>query len=78
MINKFYFLALALTGCAVAASAYAIRHFSRRQEAQQDKDDLNTWEGEGGQTGVTGGASCPSRLSYWFNLFVRMIPYITS
>lgn len=49
MANKLYILALALTGCAAAASAYAIRHYSRRQEAQQHKDDLHTWEGEGGK-----------------------------
>jgi hypothetical protein len=49
MVNKFYILALALTGCAVTASAYAIRHYSRRHEVQQHKNDLHTWEGEGGK-----------------------------
>ena len=48
MANKIPMLALALTGCAVAASAYLIGHHSRRQDAQQHKDDLSTWEGEGG------------------------------
>jgi len=46
MANKISMLALA--GCAVAASAYLIGHYSRRQDAQQHKDDLSTWEGEGG------------------------------
>ena len=49
MGNKLYVLALALTGCAVAASAFFVRHLSRRQDAQQNKDDLRTWEGEGGK-----------------------------
>lgn len=49
MVNRLYVVALALTGFAVAASAYVIRHRSRRQEAQQHKDDLRTWEGEGGK-----------------------------
>ena len=49
MANKIPMLALALTGCAVAASAYGMRHYSRRQEAQRHKDDLRTWEGEGGK-----------------------------
>jgi hypothetical protein len=35
MVNKLYILALALTGCAVAASAYVIGHYARRQDAQQ-------------------------------------------
>ena len=42
MVNKLYILALALTGCAVAASAYLIRHYSSRQAAQQHQDDLHT------------------------------------
>jgi hypothetical protein len=49
MVSKLYILALALTGCAVAASASVIRHYSRREEAQQRKDDLSAWEGEGGK-----------------------------
>ncbi len=49
MANKLYLLGLALTGCAVAASAYFIRHKSRHEQAQQHKDDLHTWEGEGGK-----------------------------
>lgn len=49
MVNKLYVLTLALTGCAAAVSAYVIRHQFRRQEAKQHKDDLRTWEGEGGK-----------------------------
>ena len=45
-VNKFF--RLALIGCVAATSAYVIRQHSRRQEAQQHKDDLRTWEGEGG------------------------------
>ena len=48
MANKLYVLAIALAGCAVAASASVIRHYSRREEAQQRKEELSTWEGEGG------------------------------
>jgi hypothetical protein len=48
MTNRLYVLALALTGCA-AASAYLARHRSRRQAVQEHKDDLRTWEGEGGK-----------------------------
>lgn len=53
MVNKLYIVALALTGCAVAASAIVIRHYSRRQKARQYKDDLSTWEGEGGKPAST-------------------------
>ena len=45
-INKFF--SLALIGCVAATYTYVIRQHSRRQEAQQHKDDLRTWEGEGG------------------------------
>jgi hypothetical protein len=53
MGNKLSVLALALTGCAVAAAAYVVRHRARRQEAQQHKDDLHTWEGEGGKPALS-------------------------
>ena len=49
MANKLYILALALTGCAAAASAYLVRNRSRRQAVQEHKEDLRTWEGEGGK-----------------------------
>ncbi len=46
-LNKF--LMLALTGCVAAVSAYAIRRHAGRGEAKRDAEDLQTWEGEGGQ-----------------------------
>jgi hypothetical protein len=50
MMNRFYVFATALTGCAVAAAAYGMRRHRQRQAALQQKDDLRTWEGEGGST----------------------------
>lgn len=49
LINRFSILAAALTGCAVAASAYVVRDRARRRRALQLREDLSTWEGEGGQ-----------------------------
>ena len=49
MVNKIKILALALAGCAVAATAAVFRGNSRREEAQKKKEDLATWEGEGGK-----------------------------
>ena len=49
MVNKIYVLAVALAGCAVAASASVFGSRSRRAEAQKKKEDLATWEGEGGK-----------------------------
>jgi len=49
MANKFIILALALTGAVAAASAYAIRRSAQRCEAKLHKEDLQTWEGEGGK-----------------------------
>ncbi len=50
MMNRFVVFATALTGVAVAAAAYGIRSLRRREAARQEKDDLRTWEGEGGST----------------------------
>lgn len=47
-INRLSVLAAALTGCAFAATAYVFRDRARRRRATQLKQDLNTWEGEGG------------------------------
>lgn len=47
MFNKLLIPALVLAGS--VAAAYAIRRRSRRHEAQQNKEDLQTWEGEGGK-----------------------------
>lgn len=48
MANRFFILALALTGVA-AASAYAVRRNAERCEAKLHQEDLQTWEGEGGK-----------------------------
>jgi hypothetical protein len=49
MLNKFFLLALTLTGCAFATSAYVIRRQSRREDAQLLENDLDRWENEGGR-----------------------------
>jgi hypothetical protein len=49
MLNKLFVLALALTGCAFAASAYVIKRQSRREDARFLQDELARWENEGGR-----------------------------
>ena len=49
MLNRFYLVALALTGCLFAASAYVIRRQSRREDARFLQDELDRWENEGGR-----------------------------
>jgi hypothetical protein len=49
MANKFIILALALTGGMAAVSAYAVRRNTQRRGAKLHKEDLQTWEGEGGK-----------------------------
>ncbi len=44
--NRFLLLALTLGAC--AAAAYTVGRHSRQTEAKQLKEDLRTWEGEGG------------------------------
>ena len=56
MPAKSYFMALTLTGFAVAASAFLLRHASHSKQAQQHKEDLSTWEGEGGKPALPGAA----------------------
>jgi hypothetical protein len=47
MINtRFFFLSLTAAGC--AAAAYRIGRHTRQLEKRQLKEDLRTWEGEGG------------------------------
>lgn len=48
MINKLPVLVAALMGCAVAASAVLLRQRAHREALLQHKEDLRTWEGEGG------------------------------
>ena len=45
--NRFFLLALLLAGGA-AAAAYVIGRHSRHLVKQQHKEDLRTWENEGG------------------------------
>jgi len=49
LINRLHILAAALTGCAVAASAYVMRNRIRREKTKRLNEDLSTWEGEGGK-----------------------------
>jgi len=44
--NRFFYLSLAMAGC--TAAAYAIGRHTRQMEKQQHKEDLRTWEDEGG------------------------------
>ena len=46
IIRRLFILAVAIAGCAVAASAIG-RHV-RHLDKQQHKEDLRTWEHEGG------------------------------
>lgn len=48
LISRFHVLAAALTGGAVAASVYFIRHRSRVATTKQIDEELSTWEGDGG------------------------------
>ena len=47
-VDRLLVLVLALAGCAAAATAYAIRGRQRRGDVKQQKENLATWEGEGG------------------------------
>ena len=44
--NRFFYLSLAMAGC--TAAAYAIGRHTRQVEKRQHKQDLRTWEDEGG------------------------------
>ena len=44
--NRFFYLSLAMAGC--TAAAYAIGRHTRQIEKQQHKEELRTWEDEGG------------------------------
>lgn len=45
---KRYMVALALTGCAVALSAYVSRRHNQQVKARELQNALETWENEGG------------------------------
>jgi hypothetical protein len=49
MVNKLFILGAALAGCTLAISALVIRQRSRHDALLQHKEDLRTWEGEGGK-----------------------------
>lgn len=53
MIYKRHILALALAG-GVAAAAYALHRNARQREAKLLKEDLQSWEGEGGKPAQAG------------------------
>ncbi len=44
--SRFFYLSLAMAGC--TAAAYAIGRRTRQIEKQQHKEELRTWEDEGG------------------------------
>jgi hypothetical protein len=44
--NRFFYLSLVMAG--FTAAAYAIRRHARHVEKEQQKEDLRTWEDEGG------------------------------
>lgn len=60
LITRLHVLAAALTGCAVAASAYVFRKRARQQNAQRLSHQLSTWEGEGGNPGAPEAAPADS------------------
>ena len=44
--NRLFYLSLAVAGC--TAAAYAVGRRTRQTERQQHKEELRTWEDEGG------------------------------
>lgn len=46
IISRFFYLPLAMAGCATAA--FATGRYTRHPEKRQFKQDLHTWENEGG------------------------------
>mgnify|MGYP001576229827 CR=1 FL=1 len=55
-------MALAFTGCAIAATAYLMRRKAVSQEVQaiQEESALSTWEGEGGNTSPASTSEFPA------------------
>jgi hypothetical protein len=49
--SRLFHLFLAMAGCTVAT--YAIGRYTRHLENQQHKEDLRTWEDEGGNLAPT-------------------------
>jgi hypothetical protein len=55
--NRFFYLSLAMAGC--TAAAYAIGRHTRQVEKQQLKEDLRTWEDEGGNLAPSEASGMP-------------------
>ena len=58
MIRRLIVLSLAIAGG--AAAAYAIGRHTRQLEMQQHKEELRTWEDEGGHLAPSETAAAPS------------------
>lgn len=56
-IRKLSIFSLAMAGC--AAAAFAIGRHTRQLEKQQLKEDLRTWEDEGGNLAPSEASSMP-------------------
>lgn len=56
IVNKIF--SLVLMGCVAAICVYAVRNHARRREQQQHRDDLNTWEAEGGNPAPATARAC--------------------
>ena len=54
--SRLFYLSLAMAGC---AAAYAIGRHNRHLENKQHKEDLRTWEDDGGNLAPSGTAAMP-------------------
>jgi hypothetical protein len=55
--NRFFYFSLAMAGC--AAAAYVIGRHTRQIEKQQHKEELRTWEDEGGNLAPSEASAIP-------------------
>ena len=55
--NRFFYLSLAMAGC--TAAAYAIGRHTRQIEKQRHREDLRTWEDEGGNLAPSEASAIP-------------------
>lgn len=55
--NRFFCLSLAMAGC--TAAAYAIGRHTRQIEKQRHREDLRTWEDEGGNLAPSEASAIP-------------------
>lgn len=58
IFRKLFVLSLAIAGC--AAAGYAIGRRTRQLEQQQHKEELRTWEDEGGNLAPSEASAVPS------------------